>query len=103
MITLHPLLFATALVVLASADDRELIVTWPDGSEVRACAKAPLRGMPDPCAVAREGRWKPERDAFHPNGYPPIENAEVRCVPHPGCFEDRSNYIDGYNQPRGRR
>ncbi len=100
--TLHALLLAT-LVTLASADDRELIVTWPDGSVVRACAKAPARGMPDPCAVAREGRWKPERDTSHPNGYPPVSTATTRCVPHPGCFKEDSNYIDGYNQPKERR
>ncbi len=98
--TLHSLLFAAALVVLASSDDRELIVAWPDGSEVRACAKAPARGMPDPCAVAREGRWRIERDDSHPNGYPPVSTATIRCVPHPGCFPEDSNYIDGYNQPR---
>ncbi len=95
--TLHPLLFAAALVVYVSADDRELIVTWPDGSEVRACAKAPLRGMPDPCEKAREGRWQIERDASHPAGYPAISTATTRCAPHPGCFEEQSNCINGFN------
>ena len=47
--TLHPALFALTLVVLAAADDRELVMTWPDGTEVRACAKAQARGSTDPC------------------------------------------------------
>ncbi len=89
--TLHPALFALTLVVLAAADDRELIIAWPlSGIEVRACAKAPVRGMPDPCEDAKARYWQPL-------GAPPIGNATIRCVPHPGCFEERSNCIVGYN------
>lgn len=95
--TLHPAFFAAAIVVLAAADDRELVVTWPDGTVMTACAKAPPRGAPDPCEAARAGRWQPAPDAAHHEGYPPIEDATTRCIPHPNCFDPRSECIAGYN------
>lgn len=71
--------------------DRELIVRWHDGSEMHACAKAAPRGEGDPCEAALLGRW-------HPLDLPPIsEAASARCVPHPGCFDERSNRIPGFN------
>lgn len=88
--TLHPGFFAVALVVLAAADDRELTITWPGGTTLNACAKAPPRGAPDPCEAARVGRWQPL-------GAPPIDQATTTCVPHPGCFDVRSECIAGYN------
>ena len=88
--TLHPSIFATVLVVLAAADDRELVMTWPDGTTLSACAKVPPRGATDPCEVARLGRWQP-LDA------PPIDEATIRCVPRPDCFTKRSECIAGYN------
>lgn len=71
--------------------DRELVVRWRDGSEMRACAKAAARGEGDPCEAALLGRW-------HPLGLPPVgEASSARCVPHPGCFDERSNHIPGFN------
>jgi hypothetical protein len=80
------ILAIASVVLLASADDRELVARWPDGTEMRACAKA---GTPDPCEMARRGRWQPV-------GTPPLGQARTWCVPHPGCFSDRSNHIEGY-------
>lgn len=88
--TLHPALFAISLVLYAAAGDRELILSWPDGSEVRVCAKATARGLPDPCDPVVAGRWQPL-------GYPSTSTATTRCVPRPSCFTDRSNCIAGFN------
>ncbi len=91
MIALHPALFALALVTLAAADDRELVITWPTSDiEVRACAKAPPRGLPDPCEAVNARRWQPI-------GTPPISSATIRCVAHPNCFNERSECIEGFN------
>ncbi len=91
MTTFHLPFFALALMTLAAADDRELVITWPMSNiEVRACAKAPPRGLPDPCEAVDARRWQPI-------GTPPIGSANIKCIPHPDCFNKRSECISGFN------
>lgn len=74
-------------VARADVTDRLLIITWPNGQELRACAKAQIHGLDDPCDVRN----------WHPIGFPPASAGFYRCIPHPNCFSEESNHIQGYN------
>lgn len=88
---MKPALLAIA-AVLAASSDFDLVARDAGGRVVEhVCAKSQAS-----CELAadavHEGRWAPELRAL-----------DLRCEPHPDCFEPRSLCIETYNCPAGGR
>jgi hypothetical protein len=88
MIAPHPALFAVA-VVLAGAADWELVVNPP---------------APEPICAKSEATCEAAVRAVREFGlFADLGIVEMRCLPHPGCFPQESNFIRGFNAPGDRR
>ena len=83
---LPPAIFAAALVLVAAASgtgDYELVTVPP---------------APEPICAKSLATCQAAMDAVRDLGlFAELGIAEMRCVPHPGCFPERSNCIKGYS------